>query len=662
MNQDLLMRSDLLVIVTLFHFSGLSAQEEVTSTLVDEVATLDMAVVASEQGARPVIIREEVAQQIVIPSVVTKTIPLDDEARQIRQLPSVDTISGAEIRTYQRFGLEDVLRQSAGVSLVQAGQAGGQTSLFVRGMESNHTVVLLNGRRLPPGLAGLYQLEYLDVSTLESVQFTRGAASSLYGSDAIAGAIDLRSTDARYVESNTLSSYVEGGSFSTFRNGHKITLRDGAVGMAIDAGTHRTANDRPASDFENRYFRGNVAVDLGGGVQFDLLGSVQDSFLEVPGSSLSPAFPEPQINRNDSALLSPRLTIVQDDWDFSVFYSYSNNELTATRDLFFNDNRLDQTGHETEAIFNFHPTDEATWTIGGGHYSQEFERIALIPGPFNPDAAFEFAYSGIFAQADLELPADFHLLASGRYDDHDSFASKGTYSVQLSKRIEPTGTTVFGKIATGYKAPSGQDFIFLAPGVDPTLIDPEESQTWELGLSQEIFNERSSIALTWFQSDIENLIDVDPLTFANPAIVDTDTQGIEVELVYSPCEGLSFYTNYTWLDAIVVDGQYLGGFGGAPGDRLPRRPEHTLSAGLVLSGDDWKAGVEVSGAYDRLDSPGVFLDDYTVARIFGSRELNDRVEIYGRLENAFDLDYQTTTGFEAAGFGTFGGVRIVFGE
>lgn len=354
--------------------------------------------------------------------------------------------------------------------------------------------------------------------------------------------------------------------------------------------------------------------------------------------------------------------MVRDDWDFQVFYSYTSNDLLATRDLFFNDNRLDQTGHETEAIFNYHPTDEATWTVGGGHYGQEFEREALIPGPFNADAAFEFAYTSVFAQADLQLPADFHLLASGRYDDHDSFASKGTYSAQLSKEIEPTGTTVFGKVATGYKAPSGQDFIFLAPTVDPTLIDPEESQTWELGVRQDILDGRSSIAVTYFQAEIDNLVDVDPLTFTNPAIVDTETEGIEVELVYSPCESVDFYTNYTWLDAIVLDGQYLGGFGGMPGDRLPRRPEHTLAAGLVVSGDTWKAGVEVSGAYDRLDSPGVFLDDYTVARLFGSCEINDNVEIYGRLENAFDLDYQTTTGFEADGFGAFGGVRILFGE
>lgn len=655
------MNRDLLICIFLGTTFGAADDLVVESTLVDPVATLDLTVISATETAPPVIIREEVAQQLVLPSIVTKTIPDTPETRERIQLPSVDTISGAEIRTYQRRDLEDVLFQSAGVSLVQAGQAGGQTSLFVRGMESNHTVVLLNGRRLPPGLAGIYQLEYLDVSTLESVQFTRGASSSLYGSDAIAGALDLRSTDARFVQSNTLESYIEGGSFSTFRTGHQITLREGNVGVAIDAGHHQTANDRPFSDFENGFVRGNVAVEIADGVFFDLLGYVQDSTLQVPGSSLSFFFPEQQINQNRGVMLSPRFSILRDDWDFSVFYSYTDNELAATRDVFFNDNLLDQTGHEVEAIGNYRPYDGATFTIGGGFYEQAFERIPLIPGPFNPAAAFAFAYSSIFGQIEHELPAGFHFLGSARYDDHDSFESKGTYTLQLSKEFEATGTTIFGKTATGYKAPSGQDFIFLAPTIDPSTILPEESQTWEVGVRQQVINERSSLAFTYFQADIENLVDVNPFTFVDPAVVDTETSGVEVEFVYSPCENFEFYANTAWLDATIVDGFYLGGFGGAPGDRLPRRPTHTLSGGAVVSGDAWKLGAEISGAYDRFDAPGTFLDDYTVARFFGSVNVRENVELYARLENAFDLDYETTTGFEAAGLGAFGGVRIYLG-
>jgi len=639
---------------------AIRAQEQVTSTLVDEVATLDVTTVESSGPVRSLIIRQEAVQQFYTPSIATKTLlPVEKTATTL--LPAVDTISGAEIRTFQRYDLGDILSQTAGVSLVEAGQVGAQTSLFIRGMESNHTVVLLNGRRLPPGLAGIYQLEYLDVSTLESVQITKGAASSLYGSDALAGVIDMRSTDARFIEENTLSSFIEGGSFSTFRSGHKLTLRDGPVAIALDTSVLETANDRPSSDFENGLIRGNVAIELGDGVHFDILGYIQDSFLEVPGSSLSANFPEEQINKNLSTLFSPRFSMTRDDWDFSTFYSHTTNELEAAKDAFFNDNLLEQTGHELEAVFNYRPTDEATWTLGAGYYGYEFERTPIIPGPFNLPSEFKFSYTSVFAQADLELPGNFQLLTSGRFDEHDSFTSKGTYTAQLSREFEATGTTLFAKSSTGYKAPSGQDFIFLAPDIDPTTLQPEESLTWEIGARQTVFNERSSVALTYFQADVENLIDVDPFTFVDPAIVDTESQGLELEFVYSPAENLRFYSNATWLDAIITDGQYLGGFGGNSGDRLTRRPEYSLAGGVIVSGDTWKLGAEIRGAYERLDAPNFSLDDYTVARLFGSVEVTENVELYGRLENVFDLDYENTSGFEAAGFGVFGGVRVVFG-
>lgn len=656
------MNRDLLIVV----FLGLAllgrgtAQDGVVSTLVDPVATLDLTTVEASSPERRVIIREESVQSVVAPVVATRT-PLAAEARE-RLLPAVDTISGAEIRTMQRRDLGDLLHHSAGVHLVQAGQTGSQSSLFVRGMESNHTVVLLNGRRLPPGLAGLYQLEYLDVATLESVQLTRGATSSLYGSDALAGALDLRSTDARFVSGDTLNSFVEGGSFSTFRTGHKIALRDGRVGLALDTSHVQTANDRPLSDFESSLIRGNLAYTLAEGVYLDVLGYIQGSDLQVAGSSLSPNFPEPMLNTNQSSLFSPRFSLIRDDWDFATFYSYSRNELEATHDLSFNDNLLEQSGHEFEAVLNWRPRQGDTYTLGAGHYTYAFHRTPLTPGPFNLPGGFDYGYGSAFAQADLALPAQFHLLASGRYDAHDSFESKATWTVQLDHRIEATGTTLFGKLATGYKAPSGQDFVFLAPTLDPTTLRPEESFTREIGLRQQILNERSSVALTYFRADLENLVDVDPFTFVDPAIVDAESSGVELELVYSPQERVRLYANATWLDSTILKGQYLGGFGGVPGDKLPRRPDFTLSGGLVLSGDRWKAGAEISGAYDRLDAPGVILDDYTTLRLFGSYELSDRLEVYGRLENVFDLDYETTAGYEASGFGAFGGLRWVFGK
>lgn len=595
------------------------------------------------------------------PQLETTTVIATKTPKPITEVtPSVDTLRGAELRSRQIYDLEDALGFTAGTSLIQAGQSGAQTSLFIRGMESNHAVVLLNGRRLAPGLAGLYNLELLETTWLDSVELHRGPVSSLYGSDALAGALDLRMTDARLLEPGSkFSTYAEGGSFSTLRAGQQAIVKDGPVGVVFDAAFHDTENDRPESDFQNLNLRGNVAIELGDRAWFDILGYWQDSELQVPGSRLSPAFPESQINDNRSYLWSPRFSILRDDWDFSVFYSRTNSELEATRDVFLQDNLLEQTSDEVEAQLNLRPSDVAAFSLGAGWYGYEFSRTPLTPGPFNTASSKEFGYWSIFGQADLDLPANFNLVASGRYDGHDSFESKATYSVGLIHRIEATDTQLFARLATGYKAPSGQDFVFLDPSVDPDSLLPEESQSWEAGVRQFLPGGAGSLAVTFFQADIENLVDSFGFP-AFPASVDTETQGIELETVLTPVEGLSFFANYTWLDATIVEGQYFGGFAGGPGDRLPRRPEHTFSGGVRYDADDWRLGVEFISAFARLDSPGITLDDYAVARVFGGFNVNKNIEIFGRIENALDEQYETTQGFDAAGFGAFGGVRISF--
>ncbi len=595
-----------------------------------------------------------------IPVVVTTKTP----KAEVEILPSVDTLTYAEIRQRQRFSTPDFLRFVPGTSVVQAGNAGAVTSLFVRGTESDHTVVLLNGRRLPAGLAGQYQLEFLDISLLESVQLQRGAVSSLYGSDAIGGALDLRSTDARFVETNGVSTYLEGGSFATVRGGASASIREGRFGAVFDFSGVETSNDRPESDYLNQVLRSNIALDLSDGAWFDLLGQVQSSDLQVPGSAFNnPGFPEAQLNTNESLLLSPRLTVERENWELSTFYSYTRNELEATRTVFLNDNALFQSGHEGEVLWHIRPGEDATYSLGAAYYEYRFDREPLTPGIFNQPADFRYAYTSVFGQADVALPGDFGAIASVRHDGHDTYEDATTFSVQLNRRFAATGTTLFGKVATGYKAPSGQDILFTLPGVDLSTLEPEETESWEIGVRQELGGGQGTVAATWFHNDITNLIDNDPFTFAFSQ-VDAETRGLEVEARLAPTDCLEAYANYTYLDATVVDG---AGFAGLPGDRLLRRPRHTFSAGLIWSGDRLDLGADIQGAADRIDgrtfgtNEPFFVDDYVVTRLFGSFEIGQNWEAYARIENLFDEEFEYTRGFAAPGFEAFGGVRLVFG-
>ena len=603
-----------------------------------------------------IVTSEDLTETVV---VATKTpIALDQLS------PSVSYLSGGELRSRQFYSVGDALSHLPGTSVVTTGQNGGQTSLFIRGMESNHTLVLLNGRRLAPNLAGTYNLELLDTTFLDSAQLARGPVSSLYGSDAVAGALDLRMVDARRLTNTDAGVhgelFGEAGSFNSYRGGGQLTLAEGPLGGVVDVSYFDTENDRPNSDFQNLNIRSNIALELAEGVYIDLLGYYQDSQLGAAGSSLSPGFPDRQRNDNQAWMLSPRLTIERDAWDFSLFYSHNDSELTATQAPFFSDSLLEQNSDEIEAQFNLRPVDGAEFTLGAGYYEYEFNRTPLVSSPFNSPADKSYSYGSVFGQANVDLPANFNLLVSGRWDEHQDFDSKGTYSVQLSHDLEATGTRLFGKYATGYKAPSGQDYVFLDPSVDPDSLTPEESKSWELGVRQKLPAEIGSLSVVYFHNDIENLND--SIGFpAFPTDVDTETEGFEFGLDLTPIEGFTIYANYTLLDATITRGQYLDGFGGGPGDRLIRRPEQSLAVGARYDyGELWSLGAEVRGYYDRLDAPGVVLGDATVARIYGNVNVIPGVEVFGRVENVFDEEYESTAGYEGLGVGAYAGLRIRF--
>ena len=192
-------------------------------------------------------------------------------------MPSIEYIGANSIKDRQIFQLVDTLQYVPGVTIVQTGQQGGAASLFVRGLESNHVVTLLNGRRLAPGLAGLYNIELLGTSFLESVQLAKGPVSSLYGSDAIGGALDLRMSDARFVSvKNNLELFTEAGSFDTFRSALKYQTKEDRIGIVMDASYLHTDNDRPFSQFENLTLRNNIAYEVSDNIHFDLLNFYQD--------------------------------------------------------------------------------------------------------------------------------------------------------------------------------------------------------------------------------------------------------------------------------------------------------------------------------------------------------------------------------------------------
>ncbi len=592
-------------------------------------------------------------------TVATKTPKFDP--------PSAEIITTEELQTFQYNSLNDALRRVPGTTLVQNGGAGSLTGFSIRGLNSDHNLISINGRRLPPGLAGQYQLEFIDLAGLQSAQLLKGSASSVYGADAIGGVLDLNTTDARYVETDGVSVFTEGGTFNTWKSGGSATLRQGRLGVAVDGFRSETDGHRPNSRFENETIRANVALDIADGVWFDVFGYYQSGEAGVAGDEREPFanfgvfFPGSEINSNDSRLISPRLTIEKEDWNASALYSYNENRLDAVNNGF--DNRLDQEARETEVVWNYTGLDNAVMTLGGGSYTYSFDRSPLSPSTFTAEA-FENTQSSIFGQVDWDLFSNVNFIGSIRGDAHDEFAGATTHSVALTNTIPEIGVQLHAKHSTGYHVPTGQDILFTIGNTSPADLKPEESESWEIGFRHSLLDEKLNWGVTYFSSRFSNSIDsvFDFATFSsNLSLVDGEAKGFEVDGYFQATDQLGFYTNYTYLDTLVTGG---AGSAGVPGDRLNRRPRHTLNAGVVLDNDDWDLGLELHGAFDRFDrnSPTSLIEDYAAVRLFGSYDLTDSVQIYGRLENMFDEKYVYTPGFSAEPFAAYGGVRVTFGK
>ena len=151
-------------------------------------------------------------------------------------------------------------------------------------------------------------------------------------------------TDARFInEKNNLGLITEAGSFNTFRNSIKYQTKEDNVGFVTDFAYLKTDNDRPFSEFKNLTIRNNISYEIAENIYFDILSYYQGSDLQVPGSELSSFFPESQLNVNESSLISPRFSILNENWEAQIFYSRTESELEATQDVFLQDNLLEQT-------------------------------------------------------------------------------------------------------------------------------------------------------------------------------------------------------------------------------------------------------------------------------------------------------------------------------
>jgi vitamin B12 transporter len=594
---------------------------------------------------------------------------------------SVTVITREEIEQKQVKYLSDLLRDVPGFSVSQSGGAGSQTQVRVRGAEANQLLVLIDGVRAnDPAASGEFQYQFALTSNIERIEIIRGPQSATWGSDAMAGVINIiRKKD---VESRYLSGTLEAGSFNTINaavdggySGDIFQLNGGLSYLDTD-GTNisRTGNEKDGA--EN--FTGNVAIEFDASDAFKLRfsGQVIDATSEyddidffVTGLPVD----ADRVTESQQSFLTGevRYEPQQNPWSGS----FSVNRMESDNDNISDGVWSSSTAAET---LEFRLRGGVTLGRGESHnhrisFAIEREDVdfhqrgeASIFGDPNQDQAYDV--NGYALEYVGKPVTGFTWTLSGRVDDYSDFDDAATWQLAASYQLNPA-FRLRGSVGTGSKAPTFTErygfFEDLFIG-NPDL-KPESSQGWEIGFDSSWADDQVQFQLAYFDQDLRDEIDgfvFDPETFyftARNKQSDSHRKGIEAVFDTNLGQSVTLSASYTYTDATEDDAM------GQP-VREVRRPKHMagISANYYFSDTRGNLNLNLNHTGSQKDiffSPVTFvselvdIDAYTVVDLAASWKLTQSLELTGRVSNLLDEDYEEVLGFVRPGRAVYAGLR-----
>ena len=586
---------------------------------------------------------------------------------------SITTIDAADIDSRQQRSLPDVLRDVPGLNLVQSGGEGGQTSIFIRGTNSNHTKVLVDGIEVsdPSNPNGAYDFGKFSAADIARVEVLRGPQSGLYGSDAIGGVVNVITKSGN--GPLTLSAGAEGGSFDTFNQSLSASGSQDAFHYRVSL-AHLHAGATPVTPldllppgqkrnddyFDNVTASTKLGYDLTGNFDLGLVGRYSDSLSKVTGDAFDPvtfaSFPSPLQTRIDTLSYETRGTarLVLGPVDQTIGLGYSS---TVTSDMDPNNGPIPSSGNRIKLDWQGQITiADGETVVLGAETARDAMHVPIKAG-ITTNAGFGELQSNLPGL--LGGAVDFHNSISVRYDDNSRFGNKATWHVAPALAVTATATRLHASYGTGFKAPSLDQLFESFPAffffANPNL-KPETSAGYDVGLDQSLFGITGGV--TWFRNDIKNLIATDPVTFStNVNIGRARTQGLESYLAWRPVDALKLRADYTYTEAEDL----------ALHQELVRRPKSKASldarwqatAAVSLDASLLYVGSWIDGSRD-FSVSRLSAHPYVTADIAASYALTDNFALTGRVANLFDKTYENPTGFLQPGRAFYAGIKANF--
>lgn len=591
------------------------------------------------------------AEEIVVSATRIPTPEEDSPA-------SVSVITSDDLEEKQTERVADALREVPGLSIVQTGTQGQLTSVFTRGLNSEHTQVLLDGIPINQGLEGAFNFADLTTDDIDRIEIVRGPQSTIYGPSALAGVIQLFTKVGSGPPTGEVSA--EGGSYDTFRETFASSGSWQQLDYSLGASRLDTDNARP----NNQYRNTDAVANLGWSPneQLRISGTFTYSLSDA-GNPNSIFTPRPLDNLlTERWLIAPHVDWKATDWwEHKLIVDYDHERQV-------NDPNDDGFTGPTRALFKRLTIDyqndlrPAHWlTLTSGFFYSDIDsgdKQPFVSQAFGPEPIFLHDHTdetAEFLQASTTPLTNLNLVAGGRFDHFNQFGDVWTYRFAGSYKIAPTDTILHSSYATGFSPPTSQDKIFG----NNFNLDPEKVRGFDAGVTQNLWDERVSLGATYFHNDLSNVIGYNG-EFDLVNLGAARTQGLETELHARPIANLNLVASYTYLDAEKTS---TADISQPVGSRLPRRPRNEvyLSASYLWLGKlRTTAEAKWVNAREELNfgEPNFDIEDYSFVNFAAEYAFNSRLTIFARIDNLTNEHYAEVFGFPALGRAAYGGVRV----
>ena len=591
---------------------------------------------------------------------------------------AVTVITGEEMQARQIRVVADALRDVPGVSVNRTGPRGQFTQVRIRGNEGNHTKVFIDGVEAnDPSGDVEFDFAHLLAADIDRVEVIRGPQSAIWGSDAVGGVINV--ITKRGDGATRADGYLEAGSFDTYSGnaavrGSGLNYRFAASGSFLKTqGVNMSRFGSETDGYQNGTVNLSGAINPTDTLELSANGTyTQNKSQSDPQDFTTGLFVDGDQERDGNQFYGRaqgKLETFDGQWQHILGANYTSTDFDNSVDKTFASNnagsksRLDYQSNiyfSTPAI----ASAQHTLTFYTDYTRETFKNSSAgFPAADQKQSTNTASVAGEYL---VGLWQRLFMTFSLRYDDNDLFKNATTYRITGAYVHPETASRLHGSVGTGVKNPGFFDLFGFIPGsfIGNPNLSPEQSQGWDLGFEQKFFSDRLAMDLTYFRSVLtDEIIFIPAPPVGQPNVVNqpgkSNRQGVEFSASATITDNLSMTGAYTYTEATAPDGS-----------AELRRPAQIASLvfnyALPSARGNVNFSIQYNGAMEDLDfstfpATRRQLSSYTLVNLAGAYNVSKSVQIFGRIENLLDQDYEEVWSAQSPGIGLFAGVKLSTG-